>query len=296
MTNILRKIDISTITNKISIQKMKTFVVNNLPNIFSSCAVASICGAVFLTAKGMHKADDILYTEMSNRIIESGETCTVEEALVIRDEFSLEDKVKLVWRQFVPAGLATVSAVMFVIASNRAGHEQYMALLSAYKLGEEAFKNYKDSAADILGEEKAEEVENRFYAKKAASAALRSNVLIPNVDGSENPTLFVESLTGTPFYANVDTVYHALNFVNHELNKWNAVSINEFLDDIGVDTKHILAGNNLVWEIDPHSVGLVDLRFFHEFFCDDEAMPCTVIAYNVDPEYERRYSTAKKRQ
>lgn len=280
----LKNINLASVRRVVLLNKdkAKKFVVDNLPNIFSCGAVASLCGAVYLTAVGTHKADDILAAEEKR----------LEETLPEYDgaELTLARKAELTWKEFIPAGIATLASGIFIVASNRAGHEQYMAMLGAYELSKKAFDDYRESAVDVLGEEKADEIEDRFYAKKAEATALRSGSRIQNADGSEDPTLFVESMTGTAFYANADTVYHAFNFVNHERNRWATVSLNEFLDEIGVETENIFVGNNLVWESDPQSVGLVEPRFKHGFYRGDETMPCTVIAYNINPDFEKRYS------
>lgn len=262
--------------------KAKKFVVDNLPNIFSCGAVASLGGAVYLTATGMHRADDILNAEQKR----------LEETLPDYDgtEFTFARKAELVWKEFIPAAVATVASGLFIIASNRAGHEKYMAMLGAYELSKKAFDDYRDSATDILGEEKAEEIEDRCYEKRAATLQDIPNSAIWHVDMSTNPTLFVESLTGTPFYASIETVMHGFNFVNHERQRFNSVSLNELFDDWGLETNQIGIGNILEWENDADRGGMIEPRFKPGFYRGDENMPCTVIGYNITPAVPEHWS------
>ncbi len=256
--------------------KAKKFVVDNLPNIFSCGAVASLGGAVYLTATGMHRADDILNAEQKR----------LEETLPDYDgsELTFARKAELVWKEFVPAAIATAASGLFIIASNRAGHEKYMAMLGAYELSKKAFDDYRDSAIDILGEEKSEEIENRVAVQQAARNT--PAIAVKNVDGSSNPTLFVRS--GLAFYADIDTVYHAVNWVNHELNSYRRVSENEFLEAIGVSTRHNDDGDKKLWE--PTTAGdMVEIRFGHDFYDDSASLPCAVIRFNREPQYEVQF-------
>lgn len=284
--NNFKQLNISTIRNFVLTNKdnAKKFIVDNLPNIFSGCALASLGGAVFFTAKGMHEADDVLYTEMSNRIIESGSTPTVEEALDIRDKFTIEDKVKLTWRKFIPAGLATTAAVLFVVASNRAGHEKYMGMLGAYELTKKAFDDYRNSAEDILGEEKAQEIDNAAVTKRVDIPANCFAYAIPNVDRTPNPTLFVEYYTGTAFYASQETVYHAFNYANNKRNRYESVSVGELLEDMGVNTSMIHGADTFYWKsFDQNEYSsMLEPRWTSGFLNGNEAMPCTIIGYNID--------------
>lgn len=279
----LKNINLASVRRVVLLNKdkAKKFVVDNLPNIFSCGAVASLCGAVYLTAVGTHKADDILAAEEKR----------LEDTLPAYDgtELTFARKAELVWKEFVPAGIATLASGIFIVASNRAGHEQYMAMLGAYELSKKAFDELSAAQVDVLGEEKAAEIEDRVYARRAEALPAVPSTAIPNADGSSNPTLFVEFLTGTAFYANIETIYHGFNFVNHERQRYSSISLNELLDDWGVETNQIAIGNQLVWQNDLDRGGMIEPRFKPGFYHGDEEMPCTVIGYNIEPECTTDY-------
>ena len=241
------------------------------PTIFAGCALGCLCGAVITTATGMHKADQLVAEEEKRR----------EEALPEYDnkELTLKDKVELTWKEFVPAGLFTAATAAFIVASERTGHERYIALMGAYQLSRQALDERKDAESDVLTEDDVKLIDKRAGEMRANAAVTQtSNVQHVTDDGGE--ILYVESVTATPFYAKENDVLHAFNRINHVRNSGDSVSLSEFLADLGL--RESLASDEYGWH--PEYGGSLIEPVFEPVFIDGDAnRPGVLIRYSIEP-------------
>ena len=241
----------------------------SLPTIFAGSALVCLGGAVIMTAKGMHEADLIIFEEKKRR----------EETLpeYNNKELTLKEKVELTWKEFIPAAAFTASAAVLTIASERKGTERYLAALSAYELGKQAIEERKDAEIDILGPEKASEIDTRVRENMAKSVVQGDG--IQWVEGPGEKTLFVEPFTNTPFWATYDDVLHAFNVVNHTKQSMGVASINDFLKALGL--RQELVADSWGWNEDD---ALVEPDLDRSELVDDEpTRPATIVGYSVEP-------------
>lgn len=253
---------------------MKT-IETNLPAIFAGCGVGCLFGAVAMTAVGMHKADKKIAEEEKRR----------EETLPEYENKALttKEKVELTWMEFVPAAAFTTAAALLIIASERKGHEKYMAVLGAYELSRQALDERTEAENDVLSEDDVKLVNERARAIKASTIDISDKSLIPHVTNDGDETLYIESVTKTPFYAKETDVLHAFNVMNHRLNVEDRACVSDILEDLEQRTSR--ASDAFVWT--NRNYGTVVEPWFKPTFVDnDPVMPATLIEYSIDPDLE----------
>lgn len=247
-------------------------VKDNLPVIFSASAIGCLGLSVYETAKATHKSDKDIAKEEARR--------AAELPLYNNTELSTAEKVELCWRNYIKAGMYTGACIFFIVAAERKGNEKYMALLSAYELTRKAGEERKDAEVDILGEEKAREIETEVRQRMAKSVdPSDDNIQDVATTNSGKKTLFLEPYTNTPFWATYEDVLRAFNYVNYKRHREGAASINDFLE--ALDLRQMQVAADWGWNEDQPIVepSLYDSDLVDE----DPSKPATLIKYSVEP-------------
>lgn len=246
-------------------------VKDNLPVIFSASAIGCLGLSVYETAKATHKSDKDIAEEEARR--------AAELPLYNNTELSTAEKVELCWRNYIKAGLYTGACIFFIVAAERKGNEKYMALLSAYELTRKAGEERKDAEVDILGEEKAREIEAEVRQRMAKSVDPSDDNIQDVATNSGKKTLFLEPYTNTPFWATYEDVLHAFNYVNYKKHQEGAASINDFLE--ALDLRQMQVAADWGWNEDQSLVEpvLCDSDLVDE----DPSRPATLVKYSVEP-------------
>lgn len=246
-------------------------VKDNLPVIFSVSAVGCLGMSVYETAKATHKSDKDIAEEEARR--------AAELPLYNNTELSTAEKVELCWRNYIKAGLYTGACIFFIVAAERKGNEKYMALLSAYELTRKAGEERKDAEVDILGEEKAREIETEVRQRMVKSVDPSDDNIQDVATGGGKKTLFLEPYTNTPFWATYEDVLHAFNYVNYKKNQEGAASINDFLE--ALDLRQMQVAADWGWNEDQQ---LVEPALYDSDLVDeDPSKPATLVKYSVEP-------------
>ena len=262
--------EVAAVTNQLT-----RVVKKNLPTVLAGCATGSLLGAVYTAVKATFKAGQLIREEEERR----------EETLPEYEnkELTTQDKAMLVWKEYIPTFLFTTSACVFIWAGEKTGRERYIALMSAYKLSRQALDERKEAESDVLAESDRKLVDERARVLRADSVVIPKDD-IPHVTKDGDETLYIESITKTPFYAKENDVLHAFNVMNHKLNIEDRASVSDILDDLELRTSRA----SDIWEWGHGygcGMGSVVEPFFHHTFLDgDPSLPATLIEYSVDPE------------
>lgn len=272
----IRKMATGLNIDKLLVQS-KELIKDNLPMIFSVSAIGCFGMALYETAKATHKSDMEIAAEEQRR--------AVELPLYENTQLSNVEKVNLCWRNYVKPAMFTLAGTGLVLASERSGHEKYLAVLSAYELTKKANEDRKGVEVDILGTDKAKEIDQAVQQRALKRIDVEHDIQTTSSAGEK--ILFVEPFTNTPVYATYEDVLYAFNQVNHRRHKYGNASINDLLEALGC-RKEMVASDwgwnedqDLI-EPDLSSTRLVD---------DDPTKPATVIGYSIEPQYD--YGTDK---
>lgn len=240
---------------------VRKFASQNSTQLLTGAAIAGVGATAYLAAKAGARASHHLEYEQSK----------TEEPL------SLGDKIRSTWRFFIPtfgsAGL-TISAVIF---AQRINERRAAALAGLYALSEKALLDHKDKVEELLGAEKAREVEHRVTQDQIDKTSGTSEVIIL---GTEE-TLVYDAWSGRYFKSSENTIMQAQNSFNNSVLSDNFMTANEFYSTLGLD--YIDAGNEVGWTPD----FMVDIHIGTHKTVDGK--PCLSIEHRYPPRPAARY-------
>lgn len=161
-----------------------------------------------------------------------------------------KEVVESTWKQYAPAvGIGVVSAACILLGTTK-NAKRNTALATVYAISESTLKEYQRKTKEIVGEEKAKEID-----REVAKARVRERPIIVESKDSEyihstgnGDTLIYDSLSGRYFRSSRNAIEAAVNALNKTLIDDYTASVNDFYNELDIPT--IGAGNLIGWKID----------------------------------------------
>jgi hypothetical protein len=231
------------------------FISNNSPAILTGIGVAGVITTGYLAAKAGYKsAEQIITTES-----ELGERLEPKE------------KIKLTWKNFLPAMGVGASSAAAIIGSQRISSRRTATLASLYSLSERAFSEYKEKAVEVLGKHKAIQVQDEIANERIKNDPPSDHQIL-FAGGGE--TLCYEVFTGRYFFSDVEKLRKSQNDLNAQIINGMYASLNDWYCIIGLPQIDI--GERVGWTTD----NMLELGF--SAVLRDEK-PAIAIHYNHQP-------------
>ncbi len=193
---------------------VKPFVKHNLPSILTSIGVVGVAATAIVSAKSAPKAI---------KLVEKAEEKKGEKLTKL-------EKAKVAGPVYIPTIAIGVATIACVIGSNAVNQHRQAALISAYTILDQSYKEYRKKAKDILSKEvdsnimnelakdKFEEVKDKFDDKK-----------------KDNDTkLFFEEYSGRFFEATMSDVLEAEYHFNRNFALRDYADLNELYSFLGL--------------------------------------------------------------
>lgn len=232
------------------------------PVILSAVAVAGVAVTAILAVKASRKADVALHDAAMEK----------NDQLNRREFQSLtpQEVVKTAWTFYIPAGLAGAATIACIIGANKIGARQNAALLAAYTLADQSFKQYKDEVLEQIGDVKERKIGEAVALKQMDNNPPNTEVIL--VEGSD--VLCYDTITGRRFRNDHESIRRAANEIDSRVLHDMYASLNEFYILIGLDP--VAIGDELGWNIDRR----IELVFGSKLV---DGTPCLSIGYKQLP-------------
>lgn len=240
---------------------VEKFIKKNGPTLLMSAGLVSFGGAIYATGKA---------TVKSVRDVDSMEETP-----------SKMDIVKAEWKNYIPAAVLTVTGVGCVVAANHMQLVRIETIATAYALNKKELDTYKGKVKELLGEQKAAEIENKIAQDRMDDLPpWDDRIGTPRIDPNGRQ-LFrcIDGLTGQTFWSNSTEIDQKVNEFNNWLIKDGTCTVNEWLDILGCEQIDETLGD-LVWSCTTGSGDLLSVTK-RSVIRNDE--PVLLITYNSDP-------------
>lgn len=237
----------------------KKVIIDHSPEILTGLGIAGMITSTILAVKATPKA---------LRHIEDAE---YEK----QDILTLPEKVKVCWKDYIPATLTGVTSVACLIGAHSVHAKRNAALATAYKLTETAFAEYKEKVVETIGEKKDEAIREKIVDEKIKNNPVSTHEVIVTDKGK---TRCYDVHSGRYFESDIETIKRAVNELNRIMLLEDYVSLNDFYDELGLN--HTPLGNELGWRIDK---GFIDIHY-GAHICEDD-QPAISLDYTVAPMY-----------
>lgn len=237
-------------------------VAPHVPDILTATACIGVGATAVMCAKNTLTANDILkaYDEEN-------------------PEATTKDRLKKAAPAYIPTIILASATIACIIGARTTSAKQTAALASAYTIASEAASRYRDKVVEVVGEEKAKEVD-----EKIADEQLKANPVSnqPVIFGTGKVLCF-DSLSSRYFMSDMESLRKVQNDMNRILLDDMFVSLNDYYYRIGLESMNL--GEELGWTCD-HPI---ELKFSSRLA--DDGQPCLVIDYESSPvsDFYRKY-------
>ena len=196
----------------------------------------------------------------------------------IREEKRLNtaEVVKTTWKCYIPAAVTGTLSVACLIGASSVNAKRNAALATAYTISETALKEYREKALEVVGPKKEQAIRDAVAKDKLEKAKVEGREFI-NTGLGETPCF--EPLTNSLFKSDIESIRRAENNLNKRMRDELQITVNEFLQEIGLEPCDDSIGEKMGWDIDK---GYIDLDFSSQLV---NGVPYLVIGHHVPPQY-----------
>lgn len=182
--------------------------------------------------------------------------------------------VKVAGPAYIPAVLIGTSTIACIFGANALNKQQQAALMSAYALLDNGYKDYKKKVGELYGENANEEI----------TSAIAKDKYDEDVEKpEEDKELFYDEFSGRYFHANKNVITNAEFQINRDLARHGGVYLNEYFEVLGLPETDY--GDYLGWS----STYILEMCW--ESWLDfsvykttlDDGLECNVVSMTVDP-------------
>lgn len=230
------------------------------PEILTGLGIAGMIFTTITAVKATPKALQLV----DEREIKEGKRLTNTEI------------VKTTWKCYIPAAVTGVCSIGCLIGASSVNARRNAALATAYTISETAFKEYKEKAVEVVGEKKEQAIRDAVAKEKLEQAHVKDREFIITGRG-ETPCF--DPLTNTCFKSDIETIRKAENILNKRMRDEIKITVNEFLQEIGLDPCDDSIGESMGWDIDK---GYIDIDFSSQLV---DGVPYLVIGHRNPPRY-----------
>lgn len=176
---------------------------------------------------------------------------------------------------YVPTIITGTATIACIFGANVLNQRKQAALMSAYALLDNSYKEYKKKVDELYGEGSDQEIRDELAKDKYEEREIE--------DGKR---LFYDEFSERYFEATTEDVLRAEYKLNHDLSEGGGVFLNEFYEHLGLDT--VDYGDYLGWS----AWGLSEcqcycwIEFSHRKVVMDDGLECTIITMHFEPTFD----------
>ena len=247
------------------LKKSQLFIKRNSSTILTYVGSAGVVATAVLAVKATPKALE----RIDQAKEEKGEELTKMEV------------VKVAGPAYIPAIVTGVSTIACVFGANTLNKRKQAALMSAYALLDNSYKEYKKKVGELYGEDADRHVREEIVKDKYVDEDI-------HLEDPEKK-LFYDSYSERYFESTMADVIKAQYEVNKKISDWGAVHLNEFYELL--DIPAVDYGEFVGWS----SGTLMDtkwsqwLDFNLEKVVMDDGLECHILTILDEPMYDYEY-------
>lgn len=242
------------------VNQSKRFLNRNSSTILTCLGGAGVVVTSVLAVKATPKALKLLETAKE----EKGEELTSFE--VIRTAGPI----------YIPAIITGISTIACIFGANVLNKRSQAALMSAYALLDNSYKDYKKKVVELYGEE---------ADRKVKSSIAKDKYEETDVKVDDTKKLFFDFYSSRYFESTDEIVRKAEYDLNRELSITGYASLNDFYDLLKIEK--IDGGDDLGWSaaknFEYYCQSWID--FAHEKVVMDDGLECCIIHIQIEPTF-----------
>lgn len=190
---------------------------------------------------------------------------------------SREEKIKLVWKHYIPPFLVGGATVASIIGAQSINMRRQAALLGLYTVTETAYREYQEKNLEVNGKSADRKVRDGVAQDRVNANPPDNSIIISGTN-----ILVYDTFSGRYFQSSMEDIRKAQNDVNEQIIGGDMYcSLDEFYQRIGLNTTKM--GQDLGFTLD----NLVDIDFSSVLTPDGKAALSMTFRANPVSEYYR---------
>ena len=242
------------------VKTVRRVAVKHAPEILTGIGIAGMVTTTVLAVQATPKAMKLKERATTKK----GAPLTVKET------------VKTCWKPYAPAAATGLASIGCLIGGTSVGLRRNAALVSAYKLSENALTEYRDKVVETVGEKQEKTIRDAVVKDKITGVHPKDPGIIRTGFGN---TLFYDSYCGRLFESDRNEIDRIINVLNRRMRTEMYISLNEYYRDMGLYETEI--GDYIGWNIDK---GYIELDYGSDLVNGET--PCVTLHYVVKPLYD----------
>lgn len=243
------------------LNRSQLFLKRNAPTILTCVGAVGVVATSVMAVKATPKA--LAHLEEAKE--EKGEDLTKLEV------------VKVAGPAYIPAVVTGAATIACIFSANILNKRKQAALMSAYALLDNSYKEYKKKVTELYGEDADQHVREEIAKDKYEERDISLE--------DETKQLFYDEFSDRYFESTMEDVLRAEYNVNKKLSSHGGLYLNEFYE--ALDIPPVDYGDHLGWSAaevyDMCWESWVD--FYHKKVKMDDGFECYIISYSVDPTF-----------
>lgn len=239
------------------------FIIENSPAILSGVAVAGTVTVAYLTGKATFRAAELIREEEQNQALQE-----------LGEELTTKDKVKLVWKQYIPPALVTVGTIGCIVSASTISASRLAAMAAAYKVSEKQYAEYRDKVKEILGDKKDQEVKDAVAKDTIANNPFGMNEAW-DISNGGGAVLCYDNWNGRYFRSDKQTLDDAANYVNYEVLHNMYATLADFYTHLGLTSPK--GAGQMGWNLDHR------LKLEYSSQLQEDGTPTLVVDFSIPP-------------
>jgi hypothetical protein len=196
------------------------------------------------------------------------------------EELTKFEVVRIASPVYIPAVISGAATIACIFGANTLNKRQQAALMSAYALLDNSFKDYKKKVEELYGEDANREIKTEIAKDKYEDA---------DISVESDKQLFYDDFSGRYFESTMEDVIRAEYQLNRKLSLWDGAYLNEFYEFLGIPA--VDYGDHLGWSqsmlLEYHWVSWLD--FDHDKVVMDDGLECYIITPKYEPTVDFAY-------
>ena len=243
--------------------KFSTGLRRSSPTILTVLGIAGVVGTTVMAIKATPKAMKLIKAKKDE---------------LNTDKLTPTELVQTTWKCYIPSALIGAGTIVCIIGIGVMDKRNQAALTSAYAMLNESYKQYRQAAKKVYGED----ADNKIHAEMAKDARVASyewgyQVYNMDMDPESEQLLFYDLTSKKYFTTTMAAVLNAQYHVNRNLAVRGDCSLNEYLSFLGIDG--VDKGDEMGWDIS-YMVEEMDsywLDFYNQKTTLEDGLECITI-------------------
>ena len=244
------------------LNKSELFIKRNSSTILTCVGAAGVIATSIMAVKATPKA----MRKIEEAKCEKGSDLTKSEKLIVAGP------------AYIPAVITGASTIACIFSANILNKRHQAALMSAYALLDNSFKDYKKKTEELYGEDASSKIREALAKDKYEETEV-----------GDDKILFYDDFSGRYFESTMETVIRAEYELNRKISLWGGACLNEFYELLDIEPTDY--GNFLGWSdgvlMDMGWTSWLD--FNNEKVVMDDGLECYIILMAYEPMYDYEY-------